>query len=217
MPDRSSQGDSEWVRSIYRSLREKSTRELLRIWTENDREEWSERAFAAVRRVLVERGVALPAQEAAEQGAPPAPPSGAPRPDLVSVARFPTPIEAELARLSVEAFGIAAVVVGDIAATTTYAGGEADPVRLLVSKRQAREAHEILEREAASRRVPTELVAASAPGGLGTELEAAPPPEGRGIELEAMPGPGRGTELEAAPEPNEAPPPPRRPWWRVWG
>jgi hypothetical protein len=40
----------------------KSTEELLGIWKENNREQWSDEAFEAVRRLLAERDVAVPAQ-----------------------------------------------------------------------------------------------------------------------------------------------------------
>lgn len=45
---------------IMQNMRMKSTDELLNIWTYHDREEWSEEAFSAIRRILIERGVAVP-------------------------------------------------------------------------------------------------------------------------------------------------------------
>ncbi|MBU4268369.1 MAG: hypothetical protein KJ808_05920 [Acidobacteria bacterium] len=41
-------------------MRSKTDDELLRIWMENDREEWSGEAFQAVRELLEKRGLAVP-------------------------------------------------------------------------------------------------------------------------------------------------------------
>jgi hypothetical protein len=50
---------------IYAHLQEKDTEELLAIWEENDRAEWTDEAFDAIRAILLERLGQLP-----EQGAP---------------------------------------------------------------------------------------------------------------------------------------------------
>lgn len=43
-------------------MKEKSTEDLLAIWTKNDRNEWSEGAFEAIRQVLTEREITIPEQ-----------------------------------------------------------------------------------------------------------------------------------------------------------
>ena len=48
---------------IRQKMREKDTEELLAIWKGNDREEWTEEAFEAVREILVERVGNLPEQD----------------------------------------------------------------------------------------------------------------------------------------------------------
>jgi hypothetical protein len=48
--------DEGWVEQIRRNLESKSTEELLQIWEKNDRNEWSDDAFIATRRILEERG-----------------------------------------------------------------------------------------------------------------------------------------------------------------
>jgi hypothetical protein len=47
---------------VRQRMAEQSTDELLRIWVENDRFQWSPETFEAVRSVLAERGVELPPQ-----------------------------------------------------------------------------------------------------------------------------------------------------------
>ncbi len=54
------------VKEIAANMRGKPTDELLVIWNKNDREEWSEDAFGAIKQVLVERGVTLPVQQVAD-------------------------------------------------------------------------------------------------------------------------------------------------------
>lgn len=51
------------VESIRVNLREKSTEELLEIWKKNNREEWSDEAFEAIKELLVERGDKPPSQD----------------------------------------------------------------------------------------------------------------------------------------------------------
>lgn len=50
------------VAEISARMREKETDELLKIWKENNRDEWSNEAFEAIRKVLTERGVNVPTQ-----------------------------------------------------------------------------------------------------------------------------------------------------------
>jgi hypothetical protein len=54
--------DKEFIEQIRHSMEEKSTQELLEIWGDNDRTEWSDEAFVAVRRVLEARGEEIPIQ-----------------------------------------------------------------------------------------------------------------------------------------------------------
>lgn len=51
-------------KKLYENMRQKSTEELLQIWKENDRTEWSDEAYVAIKQVLDERNVSLPAQTA---------------------------------------------------------------------------------------------------------------------------------------------------------
>lgn len=48
--------------SIFASMRQKETDELLRIWARNDRAEWTAEAFEVIRQVLEERQVDVPPQ-----------------------------------------------------------------------------------------------------------------------------------------------------------
>jgi hypothetical protein len=48
---------------VYNNLNQKSTDELLAIWVQNNREEWSELAFALIQSILEERGKAIPEQK----------------------------------------------------------------------------------------------------------------------------------------------------------
>lgn len=48
--------------TIYENLKLKETSELMDIWKKNDRQAWSDEAFAAIERILDERQEALPSQ-----------------------------------------------------------------------------------------------------------------------------------------------------------
>jgi len=52
---------------IKQNLGEKSTKELMKIWIENNGKEWSQEAFEAIRRILNERNVKLLAQKQIEK------------------------------------------------------------------------------------------------------------------------------------------------------
>jgi len=54
--------DDPLYKNIYPSMQEKETDELLRIWKENDREQWSDAAFEVVHNLLVERIGQVPEQ-----------------------------------------------------------------------------------------------------------------------------------------------------------
>jgi hypothetical protein len=47
---------------IGRNMQQKTTEELLAIWSDNDREQWSDAAFDVIRETLTERGVEIPEQ-----------------------------------------------------------------------------------------------------------------------------------------------------------
>lgn len=49
---------------IYHSMQERQTEELLQIWRENDRQEWSNEAFEVIRTILKERLGSVPEQDA---------------------------------------------------------------------------------------------------------------------------------------------------------
>jgi hypothetical protein len=57
--------DSSLRRRIFESMQEMDTKELLSIWTKNNRQEWSAEAFEVIREILQERTGNVP-----EQGAP---------------------------------------------------------------------------------------------------------------------------------------------------
>ena len=48
----------DYLEQIRRTMEQKSTQELLQIWEDNDREQWTAEAFEVVRRILEERGEA---------------------------------------------------------------------------------------------------------------------------------------------------------------
>ncbi len=48
---------------IYNNLNQKTTDELVAIWDENNRREWSEQAFELIQIILKERGEEIPAQK----------------------------------------------------------------------------------------------------------------------------------------------------------
>lgn len=50
----------ENVEAFLRSIESKSTEELLEIWQEHDRKEWSEGTFELIKQLLIERGETLP-------------------------------------------------------------------------------------------------------------------------------------------------------------
>lgn len=56
------------TREIHTKMEKKSTEELLKIWQENDREQWSEEVFEAIRQLLLERGEHLPPRPSPEKG-----------------------------------------------------------------------------------------------------------------------------------------------------
>lgn len=50
-------------KKLYENMRQKSSDELLQIWKENDRTEWSDEAYTAISQILTERNVSLPVQQ----------------------------------------------------------------------------------------------------------------------------------------------------------
>jgi small-conductance mechanosensitive channel len=59
--------DDPLYKNIYPSMQEKETDELLRIWKENDREQWSDTAFEVIHDILLERIGQLPEQAPREE------------------------------------------------------------------------------------------------------------------------------------------------------
>lgn len=54
--------DSKTVQDIRKNMESKRTEELIQIWRENDRTQYSDAAFEAVRHLLEERGETIPPQ-----------------------------------------------------------------------------------------------------------------------------------------------------------
>lgn len=54
--------DNKLIDSIKKNLESKTTDELLEIWIENDRVEWSDEAFQAIKQILNKRDQVLPKQ-----------------------------------------------------------------------------------------------------------------------------------------------------------
>ena len=54
--------DNSLEKSIYENFSVKETDELIQIWRENQRYEWSDVAFDVIRQILQERGVEIPLQ-----------------------------------------------------------------------------------------------------------------------------------------------------------
>jgi len=192
------------AQTVYEGMKRKGTKELLDIWAANDREQWSEQAFEAVRRVLAERGVEPPPQQV-----PPAADTGwrtGTGGEPVTIAVFSDPFEAEIARSVLDVEGIATFLADDVVQRTVQPIGGTRTVRLQVAREDGERALATLR--AATHPVPVELEAASPPAGRGTEPEAASAPAGRGTELvhgEAV-----------APRAHEETRPRRRRWWWPW-
>jgi hypothetical protein len=55
--------NNEYSRQVYSTLELKETDDLLEIWKRNDREEWTDEAFEAIRIILTDRMGTLPAQK----------------------------------------------------------------------------------------------------------------------------------------------------------
>ncbi|NCO68443.1 MAG: hypothetical protein COY75_01580 [Nitrospirae bacterium CG_4_10_14_0_8_um_filter_41_23] len=51
------------IQQIHSNMESKSTEELLKIWEGNNKEQYSEEAFEAIKQLLIERGAALPPQK----------------------------------------------------------------------------------------------------------------------------------------------------------
>ncbi len=51
------------ITQLCLSLQERDTNDLLSIWEKNDREQWTDEAFEAIRQILLERTGSLPAQK----------------------------------------------------------------------------------------------------------------------------------------------------------
>ena len=62
--------DSKLVSRIRKHMEHEHEERLLRIWSENDTDEWSPEAFEAVRQILTEREVSIPPQSPPRSTAP---------------------------------------------------------------------------------------------------------------------------------------------------
>ena len=62
--------DTVLAQRIQENMRTETTEKLLQIWGQNDREEWSEEAFEAIRALLTERGFTPPPQAVARRSDP---------------------------------------------------------------------------------------------------------------------------------------------------
>ncbi len=51
------------VQHIRKNMETKTTQDLLRIWIENDTEQWSPEAFEVVKQLLEERGERIPLEK----------------------------------------------------------------------------------------------------------------------------------------------------------
>ena len=55
--------DKELAEQIKENINKESTDELLRIWIENDRKEWTDETFDVIKQVLIQRGEKIPEQK----------------------------------------------------------------------------------------------------------------------------------------------------------
>ena len=51
------------IKNILEKMNSKNTEELLKIWIENDEEQWTKEALESIKHVLIERGEELPIQK----------------------------------------------------------------------------------------------------------------------------------------------------------
>src|SRR5688500_19767105 len=54
--------DAKLLHAVRTRMESSPTEDLLRLWTDNDREHYAEEAFEAARLILIDRGVAPPKQ-----------------------------------------------------------------------------------------------------------------------------------------------------------
>jgi len=59
--------DKELISKIIADMNSRSDEELLKIWRENDREEWRDEVFSGIEKILIERGHKLPPQREAQE------------------------------------------------------------------------------------------------------------------------------------------------------
>src|ERR1043165_9307374 len=55
--------NNEFRQQIYNELNLRETDDLLDIWLENNREEWSDEAFSVISEILKQRGTEIPRQD----------------------------------------------------------------------------------------------------------------------------------------------------------
>ncbi|MDH5468215.1 MAG: DUF2569 domain-containing protein [Candidatus Aminicenantes bacterium] len=59
--------DKELISKIIADMNSRSDEELLKIWRENDREEWRDEVFSGIEKILIERGHKLPPQRETQE------------------------------------------------------------------------------------------------------------------------------------------------------
>jgi len=59
--------DKELISKIIADMNSRSDEELLKIWIENDREEWRDEVFSGIEKILIERGQKLPPQRETQE------------------------------------------------------------------------------------------------------------------------------------------------------
>jgi hypothetical protein len=138
--------EREGVRAALQSLPDQ---ELVDILAWRDETQWEPEVFGIAEEVLRGRGVAVEeAVAAARAAAGPAPDPESPA-TLVTVARYFTPVEAQLCRAHLEQAGLSPILVDENVAAMHYLLGVfAGGIRVQVPAAQAAQALEVLSQEA---------------------------------------------------------------------
>jgi hypothetical protein len=119
-------------------LEQHATDELLAILRERNEDEWRPEVFGIVASILADRGVSVSEMAVSTNES-----ETDDQPALVTIASFPSPGEAEVARMTLEGAGLGAWVVGSTA-------GPLDNSRLQVRTQDEQAAREVLESVPAS-------------------------------------------------------------------
>ncbi len=145
--------DTKRVNEIKTHLGKKESRELLKIYKENNRDEYVDEAFEAVRQLLVERKLSIPRQSPFPRPTKPEPIAKAEYVDLVTVYRTGNQAVLTVAKSLLEEAGIRYLAKGeglqDIIGGGRFGAGfnlVAGPVELQVPRECAAEAGKILSK-----------------------------------------------------------------------